>query len=78
MIQTSKRSAMTAAGGLTLCLLGATVGSAAEIKVLSSVALTSALNQTAPSFEQATGNKLNISGLNGFVCSFSYWVINIH
>jgi molybdate transport system substrate-binding protein len=63
MIQTSlpKRSAMTAAGGLMLCLLGATVGSAAEIKVLSSVALTSALNQTAPSFEQATGNKLNIS-----------------
>jgi hypothetical protein len=33
MIQTSKRSAMTAAGGLMLCLLGATVGSAAEIKV---------------------------------------------
>src|ERR1700751_2743330 len=63
MIQTSlpKRSAMTAAGGLMLCLLGATVGSAAEIKVLSAVALTSALNQAAPSFEQATGNKLNIS-----------------
>jgi molybdate transport system substrate-binding protein len=61
MIQASKRSAMTAAGGLTLCLLGATVVSAAEIKVLSSVALTSALNQTAPSFEQATGNRLNIS-----------------
>jgi molybdate transport system substrate-binding protein len=63
MIHTSlpKRSAMTAAGGLMLCLLGVTVGSAAEIKVLSSVALTSALNQAAPSFEQATGNKLNIS-----------------
>jgi molybdate transport system substrate-binding protein len=61
MIQTSKRSAMTAAGGLMLCLLGATVGTAAEIKVLSSVALTSALNQIAPSFEQATGNRLNIS-----------------
>jgi molybdate transport system substrate-binding protein len=61
MIQTSKRSAMTAAGGLMLCLLGATVGSAAEIKVLSSVALTSALNQIAPSFEQATGDRLNIS-----------------
>ena len=43
-----------------LCLLGATVGNAAEIKVLSSVALTSALNQIAPNFEQATGNKLNI------------------
>src|SRR6516164_3026119 len=62
MIQTSlaKRIAMTAAGGLMLCLLGATVGNAAEIKVLSSVALTSALNQIAPNFEQATGNKLNI------------------
>ena len=62
MIKTSlaKRIAMTTAGGLMLCSLGATVGSAAEIKVLSSVALTSALNQTAPSFEQATGNKLNI------------------
>lgn len=43
-----------------LCSLGATVCSAAEIKVLSSVALTSALDQIAPSFEQATGNKLNI------------------
>jgi molybdate transport system substrate-binding protein len=43
-----------------LCSLGATVGSAAEIKVLSSVALTSALDQIAPSFEQAIGNKLNI------------------
>jgi molybdate transport system substrate-binding protein len=64
MIQTSlaKRIAMAAASGLVLCLLGATVGSAAEIKVLSSVALTSALNQIAPSFEQATGNKLNIGG----------------
>lgn len=63
MIQTSlpKRSAMTAACGLMLCFPGATVGSAVEIRVLSSVALTSALNQTAPSFEQATGNKLDIS-----------------
>jgi len=62
MIQTSlaKRIAMTAAGGLMLCSLGATVGAAAEIRVLSSVALTSALNQIAPSFEQTTGNKLNI------------------
>jgi len=62
MIQTpsAKRIAMTAAGGLILCSLGATVGAAAEIRVLSSVALTSALNQIAPSFEQTTGNKLNI------------------
>jgi molybdate transport system substrate-binding protein len=62
MIQTSlaKRIATTAAAGMMFCSLGATVGSAAEIKVLSSVALTSALNQIAPSFEQVTGNKLNI------------------
>jgi len=33
---------------------------AAAIKVLTSVALTTALNELAPKFEQATGNKLNI------------------
>jgi molybdate transport system substrate-binding protein len=62
MIQTSlaKRVATTAAAGLMLCSLGATVSSAADIKVLTSVALTSALNELAPNFEQATGNKLNI------------------
>jgi len=42
------------------CLLAATAGSAAEIKVLTSVALTGALNQLAPNFEQTTGNKLNV------------------
>ena len=62
MIQTSlaKRIALAAAGGLVSCLLAVTAGRAAEIKVLTSVALTSALNQIAPNFEQATGNKLNI------------------
>jgi molybdate transport system substrate-binding protein len=62
MIQTSlaKRIATTAAVGLMLCSLAATVSSAADIKVLTSVALTSALNELAPNFEQATGNKLNI------------------
>ena len=62
MIQTSlaKRFALAAASGLVSCLLAATAGSAAEIKVLTSVALTSALNQVAPNFEQTTGNKLNI------------------
>src|SRR5260370_2004462 len=62
MIQTSsaKRIALAAAGGLVSCLLAATAGSAAEIKVWTSVALTSALNQIAPNFEQATRNKLNI------------------
>jgi molybdate transport system substrate-binding protein len=62
MIQTSlaKRIALAAAVGLVSCLLAATASSAAEIKVSTSVALTSALNQIAPNFEQATGDKLNI------------------
>jgi ABC-type molybdate transport system substrate-binding protein len=62
MIQTSlaKRIALIAAGGLMSCLFAAVASSAAEIKVLTSVALTSAFNELAPNFEQATGNKLNI------------------
>src|ERR1700704_6450098 len=36
------------------------VAHAAELKVLTSVALTSALDQLAPVFEKATGNKLSI------------------
>jgi hypothetical protein len=54
MIQTSlaKRNALIAAGGLVLCSLGATVGSAAEIKVLRSVALTSVLNELTPNFDR--------------------------
>ena len=36
------------------------VADAAEIKVLTSVALTSALDELAPQYERATGNKLNI------------------
>src|SRR6478609_6359388 len=60
MTSLAKRIALATAGGLVSCLLVATAGSAAEIKVLTSVALTSALNQIAPNFEQATGHKLNI------------------
>jgi len=37
-----------------------TVADAAEVKVLTSVALTSALDELAPQFERATGNKLTI------------------
>ena len=37
-----------------------TVADAAEVKVLTSVALTSALDERAPQFERATGNKLKI------------------
>lgn len=55
-----KGIAQAAAGGLLSCSLAVTVCSADEIKVLTSVALTSALNQIAPDFEKATGNKLNI------------------
>jgi molybdate transport system substrate-binding protein len=47
-----------ATGGL---MLSATVGHAAELKVFTSVALTQALNELAPIFEQKTGNKLVIS-----------------
>src|SRR5215510_8690097 len=50
------------AGGLLLSLSTVIHGhaNAAEIKVLTSVALTAALNELAPKFEQATGDKLNI------------------
>ncbi|MGB8046214.1 MAG: extracellular solute-binding protein [Pseudolabrys sp.] len=62
MIQTAlaKRIALIGAVGLMSCLFAAVASSAAEIKVLTSVALTSAFNELAPNFEQATGNKLNI------------------
>lgn len=46
-----------AAGGL---ILSTTVGHAAEVKVFTSVALTAALNELSPIFEQKTGNKLVI------------------
>ncbi len=50
------------AAGLILSIAAPFHGhaNAAEIKVLTSVALTTALNELAPKFEQATGNKLNI------------------
>ena len=62
MIQTSlaKRIALITAGGLMPCLFAVVASSAAEIKVLTSVALTSALNELAPNFEHATGNRLII------------------
>jgi ABC-type tungstate transport system permease subunit len=59
----AKRFAVAVAGGLLLSPIAATQGGvadAAEVKVLTSVALSSALNELAPKFEQATGNKLNI------------------
>jgi molybdate transport system substrate-binding protein len=56
----AKRFAVVVAGGLLLSSMAAAVADAAEVKVLTSVALTSALNELAPKFEQATGNKLEI------------------
>jgi molybdate transport system substrate-binding protein len=48
-------------GGLLLASATATEGAdAADVKVLTSVALTSALNELAPKFEQATENKLDV------------------
>src|SRR6201991_594377 len=49
------------AAALTGLMLSAMVADAAEVKVITSVALTDALNQLAPIFELKTGNKLTIS-----------------
>jgi molybdate transport system substrate-binding protein len=49
---------VAAAGCLVLSMVA---GHAAELKVFTSVALTQALNELAPIFEQKTGNKLAIS-----------------
>ena len=57
MMKTFARAAAFAA----LLLTQATFAAAAEIKVYSTVGVKSALEELAPKFEQATGNKLNIS-----------------
>jgi molybdate transport system substrate-binding protein len=54
------RVGIVLAGGLAFSAIAASEGKAAEVKVLTSVALTSALNELAPEFERATGNKLTI------------------
>jgi molybdate transport system substrate-binding protein len=46
--------------GLVCAAVATTEGKAAEVKVLTSVALTSALDELAQQFERATGNKLTI------------------
>jgi molybdate transport system substrate-binding protein len=51
------------AGGLIFAAIASaewSVADAAEVKVLASVALTSALDELSPQFERATGNKLTI------------------
>jgi molybdate transport system substrate-binding protein len=52
--------AIAAIGGLLSSSIISEVVEAAEIKVLASVALTSALNELAPQIERTTGNKLAI------------------
>ena len=55
------RLAVVLAGGLLLSVAATPRhADAAEVKVLTSVALTSAVNELAPKYEQATGNKLDI------------------
>src|SRR5215510_3440194 len=52
---------MQTAAALIGLMLSAMAADAAEVKVFTSVALTNALNELAPIFEQKTGNKLTIS-----------------
>lgn len=52
---------MQTAAALTGLMLSTLVADAAEVKVFTSVALTNALGELAPIFEQKTGNKLTIS-----------------
>jgi molybdate transport system substrate-binding protein len=56
----NRRSFATIAAALSAVLLSGGVARAAEIKVLTSVALTSALNEIVPAFEKKTGNKVAI------------------
>jgi molybdate transport system substrate-binding protein len=53
------RLGIAAIGGLLFSSAFGAVAEGAEIKVLASVALTSALNELAPQFERSTGNKLS-------------------
>src|SRR6516162_891400 len=57
----NKRSLLTAAAGaLSGLVLSGTVGYASELKVVTSVALSSVLNELAPAYEKKTGDKLVI------------------
>jgi molybdate transport system substrate-binding protein len=57
----NKRMLARFAAAAGCLMLSATVGHAAEVKVMTSVALTQALNELAPIFEHKTGNKVTIS-----------------
>jgi molybdate transport system substrate-binding protein len=54
------RVGMALVGALAFAAIATSEGKAAELKVLTSVALTSALKELAPEFERVTGNKLTI------------------
>lgn len=60
LLSFSRRVVLAIAGGLLLCQSAVTHAVAAQIKVLTSVALTAALNELAPKFEEASGDKLDI------------------
>jgi molybdate transport system substrate-binding protein len=55
------RAIVRVAAALSGLMLSAATGHAAELKVMTSVALTQALNELKPIFEQKTGNKVTIS-----------------
>jgi molybdate transport system substrate-binding protein len=57
------------AAGFAAVVLTAQIAAAAEIKVYSTIGVKSALEDLAPKFEKATGNKLNITWglISGFV-----------
>src|SRR5580698_6080710 len=54
------RLALAMAGGLLFFSVAVVRAEPAEVKVLTSVALTSALDELAPQYERASGNKLKI------------------
>jgi molybdate transport system substrate-binding protein len=57
------RLATAMAGGLlfsSVAMIGGAYAEPAEVKVLTSIALTSALDELAPQYERSTGNKLKI------------------
>jgi hypothetical protein len=56
----SRRSVLAVAGGLLFSPSAVSHAAAAQIKVLTSVALAAALNEIAPKYEEASGNKLDI------------------
>jgi ABC-type molybdate transport system substrate-binding protein len=55
------RQLLVAALSLATFLLSSASGPAAELKVMTSVALTSVLNELAPRYETASGNKLTLA-----------------